>query len=116
VTAEGRVTPQEVETAKRDAIHYFITRFDVPREIVYNRMAYDLQGYPEDFVDTYAERIRSVTADDVSSAAKTLLHPDRIRILVVGNPAAMDGSLDSFGSVARIPLESAGTAEPAGGD
>jgi len=44
---------------------------------------------PEDYYDRYREHVRAVTAADVLAAAQTHLHPDRLRVLVVGDPATV---------------------------
>lgn len=44
---------------------------------------------PEDYYDRYREHVRGVSAGDVRAAAQTHLHPDRLRVLVVGDPAAV---------------------------
>jgi zinc protease len=98
-TARGVVTADELRTAKRDVIQFFVTRFDVPREVVYQRMLHDLQGYPADYVDNFASRVEAVTAADLERVAREQIHPDRLRILVVGDPAAMDMPLRVFGRV-----------------
>lgn len=44
---------------------------------------------PDDFFDTYRSRVRGVTAESVLHAAQKHLYPDRLRIVVVGDPAAV---------------------------
>ena len=49
-------------------------------------MIHDL---PERFYDDYRQRVRDVTTADVLRAAQRHLHPDRLRIVVVGDPAVI---------------------------
>ena len=51
-----------------------------------NLVIHDL---PEHFYDDYRVRVRSVTTADVLRAAQRHLHPDRLRIVVVGDPAVV---------------------------
>jgi len=44
---------------------------------------------PDDYYDRYREHVRGVSAADVLAAAQTHLHPDRLRVLVVGDPAVV---------------------------
>ena len=104
-TAAGTFSPKELEIARREVVHGFITRFDVPNKILANRMSYDLLGYPADFIDKFVERVREVTADDVTNAAKEIIHPSRLRILVVGDPSSMDCDLAQLGDVTVRLLE-----------
>lgn len=93
------VTEQELETAKRDVVFSFVSAFDSPSGVVSTHMLYDFRDYAPDYLATFPDRVRAVTADDVKAVASEMLHPDRIKIYVVGNPAEMDGSLDQFGAV-----------------
>lgn len=63
-----------------------------------NMVVFDL---PNDFYNTYRANIRAVTPADVLAAAKTHVHPDRLRAVVVGDPGVIKESLEklSFGQV-----------------
>ena len=109
-TAAGIFSPKELEIARREVVHGFITKFDVPHKILANRMSYDLLGYPSDFIDKFVERVRAVSAEDVTNAAKEIIRPSRLRILVVGNPSSMDCDLNQVGNVTVRLLEPADAA------
>jgi zinc protease len=51
-------------------------------------------GLPEDFYDTYREKIRGVSPQDVLMAAQTHVHPEKLQAVVVGDP-----------NIIRAPLE-----------
>jgi zinc protease len=51
-----------------------------------NLVIHDL---PEHFYDDYRARVRAVTTHDVLQAARQHLHPDRLRIVVVGDPGVV---------------------------
>lgn len=50
-----------------------------------------IHGLPEDYYDEYRAHVRGVTTAGVLRAAQTHLHPDRLRIVVVGDPATIAG-------------------------
>ena len=52
-----------------------------------------IHGLPDDYYDRYRERVRGVTTAGVLRAAKEHLHPDRLRVLVVGDPAVVTAPL-----------------------
>jgi predicted Zn-dependent peptidase len=52
-----------------------------------------IHGLPDDYYDRYRERVRGVTTAGVLRAAKEHLHPDRLRVLVVGDPAVVSARL-----------------------
>jgi zinc protease len=48
-----------------------------------------IHGLPDDYYDQYRERVRNVTTKGVLRAAQQHLHPDELRIVVVGDPAVI---------------------------
>lgn len=51
---------------------------------------------PDDYYDTYRDRIRAVTADDVLRAAQDHIHLDRLQVLAVGDREQVLPSLDGL--------------------
>jgi zinc protease len=43
-------------------------------------------GLPEDYYDTYRQKIAAVSTQDVLAAAKSHLKPEELQVVVVGNP------------------------------
>jgi zinc protease len=52
---------------------------------------------PDDFFDSYRERIRSVELSDVIQVAERHLNPDEMQIVAVGDPAAISKPLAELG-------------------
>ncbi len=48
-----------------------------------------IHGLPEDYYDSYRAHVRAVTTEGVLQAAREHLHPDALRIVVVGDPATI---------------------------
>ena len=48
-----------------------------------------VHGLPENYYDVYRSRVRAVSTDGVLHAARTHLHPDKLRVVVVGDPAVV---------------------------
>jgi len=76
-------------------------------------------GLPDDYWDTYAERVRSLTVDEVTGAARSIVKPDRLLWVIVGDRAEIEPRirelqsgeitlLDTDGNV--IPGSAAGSA------
>jgi len=104
---KDEITDDEIETAKRDAIFSFFTEFDEPAELINKYMVTDFQGYPADYLKTYPERIRAVTREELFAAAKQYIHPDRLKIFVVGFEKQFDKPLSTFGPVSEWIIEGA---------
>ena len=54
-------------------------------------------GLPDDYYQTYPEKIRDLKLTDISRAAAKLLHPDQVLWIVVGDRAKVEGSLKELG-------------------
>ena len=62
-----------------------------------------IHGLPDDFFDVYRSRVRAVTTDGVLRAAERYLHPDQMRIVVVGDPAVIVQQIETVvGSAPEI--------------
>lgn len=53
-----------------------------------------IHGLPDDYYDTYRAHVRAVTTDGVLRAAERHLHPDQLRIVVVGDSAVVSASVE----------------------
>ncbi len=47
-------------------------------------------GYPDDYFDTYAPKVRSLRAADLNDVAKSVLHPDHLIWIIVGDRAKIE--------------------------
>jgi zinc protease len=59
----------------------------------------DVAGLPADSLDTYRSRVRALRPEDVATAARRLLHPERAAIVVVGPAAELAPQLEGLGSI-----------------
>lgn len=94
---EGDVTKSELEDAKQ----FVAGTFPLPLQTtdgVASRLAelfvYDL---PDSYLDEFPERTLSVDVAEVRRAANDHIHPDRLAILVLGDPEAVKPQLESLG-------------------
>jgi predicted Zn-dependent peptidase len=109
-----KVSAEELETVKNNAIEVFPRYFASATAVAGTFAADEFTGRDPKFWETYRDKIRAVTADDVLRVAQQYLHPDKLVILVVGNvddmrkgnPDKPQYSLEkiSGGKVTRIPL------------
>jgi len=71
-----------------------------------------IQDLPESYYDEYRAHVRQVTTDDVLRAAKQHLHPDRLHIVIVGDPAVIEDQTTGVHD-ARVEVVNADGAEVA---
>lgn len=74
----------------------FPIRYETTSAIASALASATVYGLPDDYFDTYRERVRGVTAEDVRRVAREHLHPDALQLLVVGNSAAVRGPLEEM--------------------
>jgi zinc protease len=102
VRDEG-VGEEELRRAKDAILNNLIFSVDGSREVVAQRMSFEYDGLPADFLERYRDRIEAVTLADVRAAATRLLHPEALSVVAVGDEVALAG-LGELGPVTRIAL------------
>ena len=102
--SNAQVTEEELALAKDSIINSFLFGFTSPSSIVTQKMRLELYGYQPDYLEKYRERIGAVTREDVLGAAKRHLHPDSLKIVVVGDETGFDKPLSELGAVKKVEL------------
>ena len=74
-------------------------------------MMLEYQGYPEDHLETFLDKIQAVTAEDIQRVAQEHIRPDNLIILVVGNEEEIGDQLNHLGEVDPVPLIDFATGE-----
>ena len=101
------VTSEELQLARQSLINSFVFAFTDTHDIVTQAMRLDFYGYPPDYLETYRARIAAVTREDVLSAARKYLHPDRQNIVLVGNESRFEAPPAALG----LPVVKVGKTE-----
>jgi zinc protease len=95
--ATGSITADEVSTASRAATESAALGFERSDSVVGRVELLLSQGLPLDHVDANLERIRAVTAEDANAALATVLRPEAVTIVVVGDAASLRDPLRAWG-------------------
>ena len=90
------VKDEELETAKESIKRAMPGRFETVSEVTGALSDIVVYGLPLDEYVTRPARIDKITAADVLSAARAHLHPDTIKIVVVGDRAKLEPSLETL--------------------
>jgi zinc protease len=56
-------------------------------------------GLPNDYLEMFTTRVRSVEPNQIQAAARKYLSPDQATIVVVGDASKIERSLEKFGDV-----------------
>jgi zinc protease len=103
---------EELERAKADSLRAdeladvqrlstgsFVLGLETSGDVTMSLLDLDVQGLPDDALDTYRSRVMAATLDDVQAAARERLHPERAAIVVVGPAATLVPALEGLGPV-----------------
>lgn len=88
------ISPEELSLATNYLDGVFPIRFESTAAIAAALSVLALFRLPEDYYDTYRERVQAVSAEQVLAAARRYLHPDALQMVVVGDPAAVRAPLE----------------------
>ncbi len=89
----------ELRHAKGWAVGRFSLGLETSDAIMDGLVNLDVYGLPEDSLDTYRARVRAVSLEQATQAARDHVHPERAVILVVGPADALRPQLEAFGPV-----------------
>lgn len=98
ITGSRPFEKKEVQLASDMFLNSFAFRFDQPEKIVREKATFDHFGYPDDYLDKYRDNIAKVDEAATLDAARKLVDPATMQIVVVGPPSRI-GDLSKFGEV-----------------
>ncbi|MDD8027047.1 MAG: pitrilysin family protein [Acidobacteriota bacterium] len=105
------VTDEEMTTSRNSLINSFVFRFEQKSQILAQYMSLKMDGYPDNYLETYIDNIRKVTKADIQAAARQYMNPEKMILIVVGNEKLFDKPLSSLGQVATIDIKALQEAE-----
>ena len=88
-----KVTAEELSLATSYLEGVFPIRYETTAAIARALAAMVVYGLPEDYFDTYRDRVRAVTTSDVLRAAREFLRPEELQLVAVGDPAVVEEPL-----------------------
>jgi zinc protease len=99
------VPKDELEGAKRTLIASFALGLENPSGVLSRWMQQREFGLPEDYWDSYPEKIAAITAEEVQRVAKKYVPYDNVQIIAVGDGAKIRDVLKKFGPVVETGVE-----------
>ena len=99
------VTDQELALAKDSIINSFIFGFTNTASVASQKARLEYYRYPAGYLENYRDNLARVTRDDVLRVARKYLHPEALKLVVVGDAKRFDKPLSIFGKVEEIKLE-----------
>lgn len=96
---EELVEPHEVEETLSYMIGVYPYTVQTVGEVAKRLEILSAYGLPDDYYDTYVERLAAVTREDLLKGAREHLHPDRIAVVAVGPADELVPQLEGIGEV-----------------
>lgn len=90
--AEGGVTAEELEKAKKYLTGSFALRFDSNAKIAAFLVGAQNADLPIDYIDTRNGLVEAVTLEDIQRVAERVLRPEDLFVVVVGKPEGLENA------------------------
>ena len=94
---DTKVTDEELKNAKAAYIGNFVMALENPSTIASYALNIVTKKLPENFYETYLQKINAVTVDDVQRVAQKYFSEDNARIVIVGK------ALDALPNLEKLP-------------
>lgn len=91
------VSEEDLKNAKAKYVGDFVLALENPQTIARYALNIKLNNLPQDFYETFLQKINAVTTEDVNRVAKTYIKPENARIVVVGKGADVLENLEKLG-------------------
>ena len=88
---------EELEKAQRNRTLRLPGQYETKRAVLGALVKILKHGLPEDYFETYADRMRAVSLDDVEAAAEQIVRPDSVVWVVVGDLAEIEAGVRELG-------------------
>jgi predicted Zn-dependent peptidase len=95
----------ELADAKSAIVASFVLGLESAQSVLGRWMEQREYGFPEDYWDTYSQKIMATTPEDVQRVAKKYVPLDNPQIIAVGDPTKIAELLKKFGPVEEISPE-----------
>ncbi len=93
------VKADELTDTKNYLSGVFLIRLEPQSGLADQLVTVKIMGLPNNYLETYTTRIRSVEPDQIEAAAKKYMVPEKSSIVVVGDASKIQKALDKFGPV-----------------
>jgi len=107
-------TAEELELAKDSQTLSLPGRWEASGDVLRSLGELVRYGLPDDYWSTFAGRIKALELDDVAAIARTVVEPDDMLWVVVGDRTKIEAELSGLGFEEIRPIDSEG--RPAGMD
>jgi zinc protease len=87
---DNPVSQDELVQARDTILNSFIQTFENTSSLAAQYARLEFQEYPSDWLEQYLAIVRNVTVEECARVSKEYLHPEKLDIVLVGDPSLMD--------------------------
>lgn len=96
---DEKVSATELEHAKRGLVGSFALSLEQPATLLQNIITQKLYDLPENYWDTFPQKVAAITDEDVRRAAQKYVDLSHLQIVAVGDAATIRDVLAKYGTV-----------------
>ena len=96
------VSDKELRAAKNYLTGNFVLRLTTQAGLADRLLLKEVYNLPDDYLQTFREKINSVTSEEVQAAAQKYMMPDAAAVIVVGDADKLRDSLKAIGDIEEI--------------
>jgi zinc protease len=93
---EQPVRAEELQIAKESMNNSFVFTFNNPHEVVTQAMRLDFFDYPDDYLESYRDKVEALNFADIQQAARDHLQSERMSIVLIGNEQSFEAPLTTL--------------------
>jgi zinc protease len=93
---------REMDLARQGLTRGYARNFETAEQVARAMVQLSLHGLPDDTFDQFIERVRAVTSDDVTAAARRYFVPEEMFAVIVGDEAHVAPALERLGVPWRV--------------
>jgi zinc protease len=96
------VTQKEIQDAKSYLTGVFPIRLEIQEGLIDQLVQNKMLGLPDNYLETYRDRVQAVTIEDIQRVAEAYVQPDLAAIIVVGDGAQVISQIEPYCSDIEI--------------
>lgn len=96
---ETQVSDDELLLAKNVLIGSFGRSLESPQTVAAFAISIERYNLPQDYYDTYVQKVENVTPLDIQQMALKFIKPENLYIIAVGKGSEIEGQLEKFGPI-----------------
>jgi zinc protease len=96
------VSEKEIRDAKAYLTGVFPIRIETQEGLIDQFVQIKMYGLPADYLQTYRERVNSVTAAEIQRVANQNVTPDKVAIVIVGDAAAVSDQIKPYAQTVEL--------------